>query len=338
MTDFDAVLERLLTDPSFQAQLAADPVGALAGYDLDAEEAGLLCQQVSTDAGAHTAAVEDRVTKSSTFGLLSSFGIGEVAGSVGSGMTRQGFGPAPMDGPAGAGSAALGSAGFSAADTAATSAGPAAVDSAAAGSAGTDAGGLGEWSEFGSAVGAAAQAAAGYPATGHSAVEGLGSAPEAWGAGGGDMTARSGLGSAPEFSARTGLGAAPGREDGLDLDGLPAVAGLGDAPRSGLGDAGQAQGGSGEAEQPAPPKGYHNRVDADGDGSLDEATYRGREGGGAEIRVDLDGDGRADFVGVDKDLDNRVDFADYDKDHDGVFEKRMFDDDGDGFLDRTVWQ
>jgi hypothetical protein len=283
MSDFDEVLERLLTDPSFQAQLAADPAGALVGYVLDAEEADLLRQQVGTDAGAHTAVVEDRVTKSSTFGLFSSFGIGEVAGSVGHGLvgqgiTNQGFGAAPADGSAG----------------------------------------LGEWSEFGSATG--------------TATEGFGSAPEAWGTGG--MSAQSGLGSAPEFSAGSGFGAAPGP----DIDGLPGVSALGDAPRSGLGDPGAAHSGLGEPEQLAPPKGYHNRVDADGDGHLDKATYRGREGGGAEIRVDLDRDGQADFVGVDKDLDNRVDFADYDKDHDGVFEKRMFDDDGDGFLDRTVLQ
>jgi hypothetical protein len=244
MSDFDAVLERLLTDPSFQARLAADPAATLAGYALDAEEVDLLSQQVGTDVGAQLAAVEDRVSKSSTFGLFSSF---------------TGLDPGPSN--------------------------------------------LGEWSEFGSAR------------------QGLGAAPDAWGTGGADMSARAGLGSAP----------------GLD-DRSPDLDRLGDAPRTGFGEAGHTRSGLGEPEHLAPPKGYHNRVDADGDGTLDKATYRGREGGGAEIRVDLDGDGRADFVGVDKDLDNRVDFADYDKDHDGVYEKRMFDDDGDGFLDRTVWQ
>jgi len=282
MSDFDAVLELLLTDPSFQARLAADPAGALSGFDLDAEESDLLRQQVSADPGAQSAVVEDRVTKSSTFGLFDSFSIGGVADAVGSGMARQGFGSAPADGLGGAGSAP--------------------ADSPAS---------LGEWLEFGSAAGAAAD----YPAN-----EGFGSAPDAWGAGGGDLAAQSGFGSAP------------------DLDGLPAESGFGDAPRSGLGEPGNAQIGQGEAEHLAPPKGYHNRVDADGDGSMDKATYRGREDGGVEIRVDFDRDGQADFVGVDEDLDNRVDFADYDKDHDGVFEKRMFDDDGDGFLDRTVLQ
>ncbi|MFI7545898.1 hypothetical protein [Actinoplanes sp. NPDC049599] len=307
MSDFDEVLERLLTDPSFPARLAADPAGALAGYDLDADEADLLRQQVSSESGAQAAMVEDRVTKSSTFGLFSSFGIGgmgggaarEGFGSAGGGMSREGFGSAPADGfgPSGSG-AELGAA-----------------------STGLGSPALGEWSEFGSAAGTAATAAA----------AGLDSAPDAWGTGGADMSARSGFGSAP------GLEDGPA-QDGPDMDGLPAVSAFGDAPRSGLGGAGEAQSGLGEPEHLAPPKGYHNRVDADGDGSMDKATYRGREGGGAEIRVDLNGDGRADFVGVDKDLDNRVDFADYDKDHDGVFEKRMFDDDGDGFLDRTVLQ
>jgi hypothetical protein len=78
-------------------------------------------------------------------------------------------------------------------------------------------------------------------------------------------------------------------------------------------------------------------VDADGDGHWDKATYRGRDDGGADILVDLDGDGQADFVGHDVDADNRVDYADYDKNHDGVFDKTMYDDNGDGWLDRSVW-
>jgi hypothetical protein len=262
---------------------------------LDAEEVELLCQQVSTDTGAAGAGVEDRISKSSMFGLFSSWdGLGGGTDPMGAGPARQGLGPAPAGATTGFGAAP--------AD-----------------------GGLGEWSEFGSAA----------PVAGHPAVQGFGAAPEAWGTGGGDMTARSGFGAAP------GPGGAALADRATDADGMPPVARLGDAPRSGFGDAGQAHGlggsGRGEAEHLAPPKGYHNRVDADGDGRLDKATYRGHEGGGAEIRVDLNHDGQADFVGVDRDLDNRVDFADYDKDHDGVFEKRMYDDDGDGWLDRTVW-
>jgi hypothetical protein len=281
MSDFDAVLERLLTDPSFQARLAADADGALADYQLDAGEADLLRQQVTADTGRSAAAVEERVNKSSTFGLFSSFGgLGGVTETVGGNLAHQGLGSAP-----------------------------------AAGSGGGQ--GMGEWSEFGTAAGIAANAAVEHPAT-----EGFGAAPEAWGTGGGDLTA-----------ARTGFGDAPGPDDGPDLDGLPPVARLGDAPSSGLGGP---HSGHAQAEHLASPKGYDNTVDADGDGTDDKATYHGHRGGGAEIHVDLDGDGRTDFVGVDKNLDNRVDYADYDKDHDGVFEKTMYDDDNDGYLDRTV--
>lgn len=124
--------------------------------------------------------------------------------------------------------------------------------------------------------------------------------------------------------ARTGLGDRPD-----DLDGLPDVT-VGVSAAEAIGDL--------AAElSPPPPKGYDNEVDADGDGTLDDATYRGRTDGGVDILVDVDGDGRIDFIGADTDLDNRVDYADYDKDRDGVFEKRMFDDNGDGFLDRSVF-
>ncbi len=173
---------------------------------------------------------------------------------------------------------------------------------------------LGEWAEFGTAAAIAAEHAAdaaGDPA----ATQGLGAAPE--GTGGGGMAGE-----------RAGLGDAPGR----DLDGLPAVTRLGDAPRAGLGDAGD----HAEARTIAPPEGYRNKVDADGDGTWDRATYRGRTDGGVDILVDVNSDGRVDFVGHDLDKDWVVDSADYDKNHDGVFEKRMYDDDGDGWLDRTV--
>jgi hypothetical protein len=290
MSDFDTVLERLLTDPAFQAHLARDPGTALAGYALDASEVDLLHQQVASDVGATLATVEDRVSKSSTFGLFSSFGggMGALTDGIGA-QTGVPTGGVPADGAAGIGP---GTAGRS---------------------------GLGEWSEFGTSAGLAANAAVEHPAA-----QGFGDAPGAWGAGGGGVPGHSGLGSAP------------GLAEGPDLDGLPAVSGFGDAPRSGFGEAGEMHGGHGHAELPA-PKGYHDRVDADGDGRLDASTYRGHHGGGAEILVDLNDDGKTDFIGVDKDLDNRVDFADYDKDHDGTFEKRMFDDDGDGFLDRSVW-
>ncbi|HEY7271180.1 MAG TPA: hypothetical protein VH502_00505 [Actinoplanes sp.] len=160
--------------------------------------------------------------------------------------------------------------------------------------------------------------------------------------GGGAAGAREAFGAAPV--AHQGIGNAPGFGDAPVRQGLgtaPVRQGLGDAPQQGLGGAphqslGEPGRGHAEAEQLAPPPGYANRVDADGDGHWDRATYRGGRDGGADILVDLDHDGRADFIGHDVDLDNKVDYADYDTDSDGVFDKRMYDDDNDGWLDRTV--
>jgi hypothetical protein len=297
MSDFDAALERLLTDPSFAAALAEDPDGALAGYRLDEAESDLLRSQVATDTSAAASTVEARTTKSSTFGLLSSFA--DWGGAPGGGTTA---GPG-FTGGAGA--------------TAGTAAGPGITGGAGA-TAGT------------AAVRAADALGDPGPA------QGLGPAPGAWGTGG-MAGAHSGLGDAPDGPAglpgpaRTGLGDAP--------DGRPGPPGLartvlGDAPRAGLGAADRH--GTAEPRDIAPPPDYRNRVDADGDGTWDEATYRGRADGGVDILVDLDGDGRADFVGHDVDKDRVVDSADFDKNRDGVFEKRMYDDDGDGWLDRTV--
>jgi hypothetical protein len=284
MSDFDAVLERLLNEPSFASALAADPEGTLSGYRLDAGEAELLRSQVSGDSGGGLAAVETRTNKSSTFGLFSSFA--DIGHTLSDGSTGGAV--------------------------------------------------LGPWSEFGSAAGIAAQH--GAEAVGaHGAAQGLGDAPDAWGGGGGagheqwPASAHSGFGSAPH----SGGGAAPHAGGGTDLDGLPPTSqGLGQAPQGGIGQSGQF---SGEPEHLAPPAGYHPRIDANGDGHWDKATFVGTKDHGVEIRVDLNHDGRADFVGEDANADGRVDYADYDKDHDGVFEKRIYDDNGDGWLDRTVW-
>jgi hypothetical protein len=286
MSDFDAVLERLLNEPSFASALAADPEGVLAGYRLDADEAELLRSQVSVGSGDGLAAVETRTNKSSTFGLFSS--VAEIGHSLSGGGSTAGV-------------------------------------SAGGGSAGT--GGLGRWSEFGSAVGAVGQHAAEATGGGHGgAAQGLGDAPAAWGSGG----------SAGTDSSISGFGSAPGHDGGTDLDGLPPTdaTGLGSAPQSGLGGS---QSFTAEPEHYAVPQGYHPRIDADGDGHWDKATYVGTKNDGVEIRVDLNHDGHADFIGHDTDGDGRVDYADIDKDHDGVFEKRMYDDNGDGWLDRTVW-
>jgi hypothetical protein len=73
MSDFDTVLERLVTDPAFADALAADPVAALAGYRLGADEVALLRSQVSTGDGGNRS-VEERTSKASMAGLLGSLG------------------------------------------------------------------------------------------------------------------------------------------------------------------------------------------------------------------------------------------------------------------------
>ena len=115
MSDFDAVLERLLNEPSFAAALAADPDAVLSGYQLDAEEAELLRSQASADSGGGRAAVETRTNKSSTFGLFSALAdiVGGAAGgavqhaaeAAGPHGARQGLGDAPGPGGSGGGSA-----------------------------------------------------------------------------------------------------------------------------------------------------------------------------------------------------------------------------------------
>src|SRR3954451_2564132 len=103
MSDFDAVLERLLTDPPFAAAVAADPDVALAGYRLDDSEIALLRSQVAGDSAADVAKVETRTNKSSTFGLLAPFAaLGGLAESVGHSLaagadvtTHTGLGDAP---------------------------------------------------------------------------------------------------------------------------------------------------------------------------------------------------------------------------------------------------
>lgn len=85
MSDFDDVLERLVTDPAFQAALRADPEAALRGYRLEPEERALLAAQLDSGPGADHS-VEDRISKSGIFGLVgpvvSGFGLG-AGGSTG---------------------------------------------------------------------------------------------------------------------------------------------------------------------------------------------------------------------------------------------------------------
>jgi hypothetical protein len=84
MSDFDEVLERLVTDPGFQAALRANPGAALRGYQLDAQEWALLHEQVDLgDATDRT--VEMRISKSGVFGMVgpvvSAFGMSGADGT-----------------------------------------------------------------------------------------------------------------------------------------------------------------------------------------------------------------------------------------------------------------
>jgi hypothetical protein len=91
MSDLEAVMERLLTDPSFQAALKADPERALVGYRLDPGDRELLGVEVVSGAGEDRT-VEIRTSKSGVVGLL-----GPVAAAFGvaAGGSSQTFGTAP---------------------------------------------------------------------------------------------------------------------------------------------------------------------------------------------------------------------------------------------------
>jgi hypothetical protein len=90
MSDFDAALERLVSDPTFRTALANDPTAALAGYRLTPDEQDLLHSSIDSGVGGDRS-VEQRTSKASMFGLLSSLasmgGLGESTqgggGSVG---------------------------------------------------------------------------------------------------------------------------------------------------------------------------------------------------------------------------------------------------------------
>ncbi|MGE5828304.1 MAG: hypothetical protein ACM30G_08050, partial [Micromonosporaceae bacterium] len=91
MRDFDVVLERLLTEASFQQELAADPTAALHSYELTDEERAILYSQVDAGPGAdHT--VETRANKSGVIGLLgpvaAAFGVAAGGGPALGGAPR----------------------------------------------------------------------------------------------------------------------------------------------------------------------------------------------------------------------------------------------------------
>ncbi len=94
MAGIDDVLERLVTDAGFARDLAQDPAAALAGYELTQADLSLLSTQVSFDPGA-LSLVEERISKSSMFGLLTSL----TGGLAGLGDAGAGQGPSPHMSP-----------------------------------------------------------------------------------------------------------------------------------------------------------------------------------------------------------------------------------------------
>ncbi|WP_327006173.1 Os1348 family NHLP clan protein [Dactylosporangium sp. NBC_01737] len=432
MSDFDDVLERLLTDPGFQARLAADPAGALAGYRLTADELELLQAQVGgVDAGQSR--VEQRTSKASMFGLFSSIGsgIGDVVhghggaqdlggGTQGSGAGQsaaRGLGALEQSGgrhaaepgaqPGGIAAHLHGAVEHGAHASAGgveAHAGPGGAY-ASAGSVEAQAGGYGsaglaeapepQDSGYGSAGiseapdGPRIYASAGYGGDpqGGSGSAGIAEAPDAQGAGYGSAgiaeadpyagQGHAGQGHVTEVhsssqgtvyrSSTAGFGQAEGTAGFGQADGTAeGTAGFGQADggagsgRHGIGGAldgieasqegspggyeGGHRGGIGGALRDglpngagqAPTDGYHTRVDWDGDGTWDQHTYVNRADGGVDIVVDVDGDGRAEFVGHDTDRDGLINSSEIDTNHDGVMDQRYEDLNGDGWLDRRT--
>jgi hypothetical protein len=300
MSDFDSVLERLLTDPGFAAALAADPATALGGYQLSPDELELLYAQVSTDPGGERQ-VEQRTSKASLFGLLS-----PLAGAIG--LTHDsGVGHAVS-------SAASAHAGLGAAD---------------------GMGGSGGTAGFGPAdvhqgFGAAPGASQGFGPAGQSgAIQGFGPADQSTTQGFGPAGQGGQLGIGESVNVLYGGGpSGPSGVDGIvDDDDVPA----GGGPLGGGVTELPARSGFGEV----PPPDHHPHVDVDGDGRWDQYTVRTRADGGVDVVADMDHDGRIDFVGHDDNRDGIIDRADYDSDHDGRLETHMRDVNGDGWMDST---
>src|SRR5262245_16291335 len=80
MSDYDTVLERLVTDPTFVRALSADPDRALVGYALTDDERRILTAGISTDDG-RTSTVEQRTTKAGLVGVAGL--VAELASAMG---------------------------------------------------------------------------------------------------------------------------------------------------------------------------------------------------------------------------------------------------------------
>jgi hypothetical protein len=77
MAGIEDVLDRLRTDPAFTAQLGTDPVSALAGYELSADDLSRLAKLVSAN-NRDKSVVEQRTSKAGFFGLFAQVTDGHV--------------------------------------------------------------------------------------------------------------------------------------------------------------------------------------------------------------------------------------------------------------------
>ncbi len=98
MPGLNEVLERLVGDGDFRARLQRDPIGALAGYDLSAEDLELLTSQVSEVAG-RSGSVQARTSKAGLFGLLG--GVDDLASAITGSDASGGFDPVDVGEPQG---------------------------------------------------------------------------------------------------------------------------------------------------------------------------------------------------------------------------------------------
>ncbi|GAA3286612.1 hypothetical protein Dvina_06640 [Dactylosporangium vinaceum] len=355
MSDFDEVLERLLGDPGFKAQLAADPGRALAGYHLSPDELDILQTQLG-DAGGQRH-VEQRTSKASMFGVFSSIGsgLGDVLhGGHGGGVAHTlGSGPGAPGGGAGAdmgqrmhevveqqyggrhaavepadvgpGSSIdhavqdVGSGRHAVSEVSSSSSSHHTETSGTVYRASTYTGGLPQ--EPSGAAGAAA-GLAGHHEGGHGS--GLGAGLD-------DIGRQPGQGAGAVDGPAGHYEGGHGSGLGAGLDDIGREQGQGAGAVGGL--AGRVHG---QVPGAAPTDGYHTRVDWDGDGRWDQHTYVNRPDGGVDIVVDADGDGRAEFIGHDTDRDGLINSSEVDTDRDGTMDARYEDVNGDGWLDRRT--
>jgi hypothetical protein len=116
---------------------------------------------------------------------------------------------------------------------------------------------------------------------------------------------------------------------------------MGNAPVTAMGHAPQAVESMGAGshasmgQAPSIASDYHTHVDADGDGRWDSYVAYNRPDGGVDIEVDMNHDGKVDFIGHDYNRDGIIDSADFDNNFDGRFETHMVDTNGDGWMDRS---